>query len=115
MSEEKEVIENPINFSKDDFIKWAKKVLSKPPKKEIIGMVLKRDYDLRASLDMKIFDASDMARWTAFVNRTGKLCHVVSPEGELMIRITFPYGIQHLSEWQMHKSVYERIKDYVRV
>ena len=42
---------------------------------------------LRMSLDAKMNGASKLTNWTAWVNNSGTLCHVVNPTADVLIRI----------------------------
>jgi len=54
-----------------------------------LKLYVKFPADLRASLAMKLEDASRYHKWTAFVNNKGTLVHIVCPEGEFLIRMAF--------------------------
>ena len=60
------------------------------------GLHLKFPYDLREGMKEKENSCHPECRWTAFLNNSGNLCHVVCPEAGLMVRITFVYPINHL-------------------
>jgi hypothetical protein len=104
----------PQDMSKFEFLNFAKEVL-KPKEPDAIGLVIDFPYDLRRSLEMKTFDASQKARWTAFVNNAGTLAHVVCPEADILVRVKYGYPIKHLSSWQMTKAIMARVEDYIKV
>ena len=103
-------------MSDKEFLEFAKEVLNPiVAAKNPIGLVLSFPYDLRGSLEMKSFDSSPEARWTAFMNNAGTLCHVVCPEAEILIRLKFYYPIKHLPNWQMLQTVKKRVEDYIKI
>lgn len=85
--------------------------LAKPPKRS--GLSLTFPYALTASLQMKMNDSSAFHRWTAFLNNAGNLCHVISPESGILVRLKFSYPIKHLNTYEIHRKIVERIKHYV--
>lgn len=100
-----------------EFLLFAKQVLapSARPAPNRVGLSLRFPYDLRASLEMKYQDANKSARWTAFMNNAGTLCHVVSPEGEISIRVRFNYPVKHLSKQRMGELVLTRVGNYIKI
>ena len=109
-----ETIDNPANLPVKEFREWAAEVM-RAKESERIGMVISYPEDLRQSIKMKIFSASPKAKWTAFVNNTGTLVHVVSPEGALLIRKKLTYPIKHLSNWKMLKVIQNLVGPYIRI
>lgn len=98
-----------------DFRKWAKTVIEESIKPLEHKLKLKFPYDLRASLDMKVFDADMHIRWTAFLNQAGTLCHVVNREYEIIARVKFRYPINHMSRYNMVKTIMERVEPCIKI
>ena len=78
-----------------------------------ISLQLIANYDLRASLAMKVDEADKQAKWTAYLNVAGNLCHVVSPEAELLIRVQFTYPIRHLKKSDQITAVRRRLTRWI--
>lgn len=93
----------------DELLKAAKKRIGEDKR----GLFVVFPYDLRAGLKEKCNDSSEDFMWTAFVNRTGNLCHVISPEGEMLVRLQFVDSINHLDLFQQHEVLLRRIGDYI--
>lgn len=108
-------VKNAADLPMPEFLEFAKEVLAPQLKEKPIGIMLKFPYSLRASLRMKQEDASPKARWTAFMNNAGTLCHVIHPEAELLLRIQFKYPIKHLNSWQMLQAVEARAGDFIKI
>ena len=98
-------------MSKRELAIFLEKELSKPPLR--VGLSVTFPYDLRASLEMKTKDCSAFHRWTAFLNNSGTLCHVISPNSGILIRLKFSYPIKHLSAYEIYNKIVDRIKHYV--
>lgn len=98
-------------MSKRELAILLEEELSKPPKRS--GLSVTFPADLRASLEMKQKDCSLFHKWTAFVNNAGTLCHVVSPESGILIRLKFSYPIKHLNTYEIHNKVLNRVKHYI--
>lgn len=105
---------DPQKMNRKQFIAFAEEVIQKGVNNKR-GVALRFPYDLRASLEMKSFDASSKTRWTAFVNNAGTLAHVVCPDADILIRIHFGYPIKHLSAWQMRTAIIARIEHWVLI
>lgn len=101
--------------SKREVAIYLEQSLSLPPKRAQTGISLTFPYDLRTSLDEKRYDASVFHLWTAFVNNTGTLCHVVSPESGILIRLKFAYPLKCLSHEQMLGHIISRIYHYIKL
>lgn len=97
-----------------DFAEFVKTVITEREVKDKT-LSIKFPYDLRASLPTKAEEADQDANWTAFVNNSGKLVHVVAPDAEILIRLQFGYGLKHLNEQRQEKSVRNRLKNWVRI
>lgn len=97
------------------FVKYAKEVIALHKPVHPHGLSLEFPYDLRRSMDMKIKDSSDWAKWTAFVNNAGTLCHVICPEAEILIRLRYSYPIKHLHVDRMRQAVAVRIEPWVKI
>ena len=95
----------------DQFKVFVEQNITKTTKKN--GIYLEFPYDLRASLEMKQKDCSVFHKWTAFLNNTGTLCHVVSAEAEILIRVTFTYPIKHLSAQKQLEAITGKIREWV--
>ena len=99
-----------------EFIKFAMDILSEEAclTPRMLGLKIVFPYDLRASLDMKCFDAGKKCRWAAFMNNAGTLCHVVSPEGGILVRLRFKYPVKHLSTLRMEDLIRVRLNNYIK-
>jgi len=80
----------------------------------INGIHLKRGCDLRASLEEKALDCSTFAKWTAFVNRAGTLCHLVPKEGDIHIRIPLYYSTLSLTDNKLKAMLWSHLEGRVR-
>ena len=92
-----------INVFKGNVLEFAKKIL---PKREAT-MVVKFPCDLRASIAMKVQEASRLSTWTAFVNNAGTLVHIVNQEEEILVRYSL-YAEECLKDVgvkRMHKII----------
>jgi len=87
----------------------------KPTRKPGFGLVVKYPFDLRVSTESKC-SIDPLSRWVAYVNNAGTLCHVVSPESEILIRLSFKkYPIKNLSRQYMRIAIVARIEDWVKL
>ena len=100
-----------MHTTKQALMEQLEEQLSQPSSKS--GLSLSFPCDLRQSIGQKIPLCSPYFRWTAFVNNAGTLCHVISPESGILIRLTFGYPIKHLSAYEMHKKIVKRISHWV--
>lgn len=76
---------------------------------------VKKDYDLRVSLESKFFDVPKEKQLTFFVNKRRTLCHVVfSNDSELFIRIILKRDTyKNLSDDALHKALIKRIRFFL--
>ena len=71
-------------------------------------------YDLRASLDEKCSGLT--SRWTAYVNNSGTLCHVVSKTEQILVRVKFyQYSIKNQSIQNMRISIVARLNGWIKL
>lgn len=66
----------------------ASKILPLRQKKSI---TLKFPYDLRIGLEEKVLDAAPFG-WTAFLNNSGSLVHLVHADGGFHVRLPMPFA-----------------------
>lgn len=101
-----------MEMSFEEFVKFVDDVITTTPKGRD-GISLQFPYDLRGSLEMKSKDSSVWHKWTAFLNGKGNLCHVISPESEILIRVKFTYPIKHLSPARQLEMIRGKIKNWI--
>jgi len=96
------------------FTRFIKDELMPTPRKPGSGIAVIFPYDLRSSLDDKCNNT--VLRWVAYVNNAGTLCHVVSPEAEILIRLSFKkYPIKNLPINYMRIAIIARIEGWVKL
>lgn len=97
----------------DLFCKFVEETIETAPAPGRNGIALKFPVDLRDSLENKIKDCFPMSKWTAFLNNSGTLCHVVSPDSEILIRVTFTYPIKHLAKNFQLEAIIGKVKNWI--
>jgi len=105
-------VQKLIDMPLEDFCKFVEEEIVKVPTIQS-GVDLIYPFDLRGSLDMKSAHCKGLHKWTAFLNNAGTLCHVVSAEAQIMVRVKFNYPISHLSANRMLESIKARIQNWV--
>lgn len=105
----------PEKMSSSEFLAFAQNIIKPQENPAKQGLHVAFPYDLRASMEMKSFDASERHRWTAFVNNAGTLVHTVCPEAGILVRTKFTYPINGLGTGRMRQVVLSRIGDWVKI
>jgi len=96
-----------------EFCLFAEHVIASAPPPEKSGIAVRFPYDLRASMDMKKSDCSTNAKWTAFLNNSGTLCHVVSNDGDIQVRILFYHPIKSLDINKQARAIASRVQNWI--
>lgn len=97
----------------DLFCKFVEDNIQTMPAAGRTGIALKFPVDLRDSLENKIKECAPMTKWTALLNNAGTLCHVISPDSEILIRVTFTYPIKHLAKNFQLEAVIGKVKNWI--
>ncbi len=83
-------------------------------KRPLSGLSVVFPYDLRSSMMDKCSKAD--SRWAAYVNNSGTLCHIVSPEAEILVRLSFKSTpMKKLSEALMRVVVIARLNGWIKL
>lgn len=77
---------------------------------KVVGIHLIRGVDLRATLEEKALSAHSLAKWTAFVNKAGTLCHFVPREGDLHARVPLYFSTLGLSDKRLESMLWDIIE-----
>ena len=110
----KEEVQKLIEMSLEDFCKFVEDEIVKTPKVQN-GISLEFPCDLRASIEEKMYRCSAYHKWTAFMNNAGTLCHVISADAEILVRIKFGYPVKHLSTNRMLENIKARIQNWILI
>jgi hypothetical protein len=70
---------------------------------------LRRGYNLTGTLEDKIIDASPLCKWTAFVNNTHTLAHLVPLNGGYHIRIPLYKSLKNLPDRTLMHVIMQRV------
>lgn len=105
----------PKGMTQKEWVNFTKTTLGSERDEELKGLTLVFPHDLRASMDMKCVEASKKTAWTAFVNNAGNLCHVVCPEGWIMVRVTFGNPIKHFHRSTIKLLVLRKVEKWIRI
>jgi len=97
------------------FTQYAKAVIVPHNCSRGTGIHVEFPYDLRTGADEKNMDCHPLYQWTAFMNNTGTLCHVICPEAELLVRLKFTYPIKHLSREKMLMAITLRVNKWIKI
>ena len=97
----------------EQFVSYVEEVINEDAPNHKKGISLKFPFDLRSSMGMKVQECSPWTKWTAFLNNAGTLCHVISSDAEILVRITFSYPIKHLSPGRQNEMITGKIKNWV--
>lgn len=73
-----------------------------------------RGVDLRATLEEKAIDCNHYADWTAFVNRTGTLVHVLPKEGDFHVRIPLYFSTANCTDYYVERLIQTTINGRLR-
>lgn len=98
------------------FTKYAEDVIQPSVNKRISGLALRFPYPLNTSSRNKQHDCSKVLAYTAFLNNSGTICHIVSADDpDFLFRIRFRSSIKHLSLKKQRIAVWMRAHHYVDV
>lgn len=106
---QKELAQMPF----EEFLKFVEHTVTTEAPKNKQGISLTFPVDLRQSMKMKKEICSAWHKWTAFLNNAGTMCHVISPDGDILARITFTYPIKHLSPAKQLEMIIGKVKNWI--
>ena len=105
-----------MNMSIEDFTKYAEMVIQQIPKSNKTGISVKFPYTLNCSIKDKVIDCDRNTKYTAFINKTGLLCHVISPDDpDFLIRIRFRKSLKLLPKSKQLTLIEARVRDKIKI
>ena len=79
------------------------------------GISVRFPVDLRISWAVKINGASKQVSWTAYINNSGTLCHLVQPNIEVLVRIKFKDSVKTYSNRYISEVIKQRLSHYINI
>ena len=103
-------------MSIEEFTRYTEMVIQQTPKSNKTGISVRFPYALNCSIKDKIVDSNRDTKYTAFVNKTGLLCHIISPDDpDFLIRIRFRKSLKLLSKKKQLALIEARIKNKIKI
>lgn len=99
-----------------EFTQYAKEVIEPKFKNRSEGFGFRFPYALNCRMEEKMTDCSKQLRYTAFLNNSGRLCHIVSPDdSDFILRMRFHRSIKSYSEKKQRIAIWMKAHKWIDI